>query len=192
MKTTFENNANNIMAASKARVLAYNVIVILAGTLLIAVCAQISVLSPAGVPITAQTFAILLIAAAMGTKRAVLTVVAYIAEGAMGLPVFAPSTAIGPTALVGPTAGYLVGFVAATFIIGKIVEKTGTKNVAAVIGAMIAGSVAIYICGATWLSVFVGLKSAVICGVWPFVLADCVKIALAAALLPYAAKIIKC
>ncbi|MCD4848836.1 MAG: biotin transporter BioY [Candidatus Aegiribacteria sp.] len=154
------------------------------GTFVIALCARLEI--PAyPVPITGQTFGILLIAALLGSRRGVLCVMGYLSLGAIGLPVFA-GCATGLTAFAGPTAGYIVGFAFAAFTVGSLCEKGWDRSVSTTILAMLAGSVAIYVPGVVWLSRFVGWDRVIDAGVIPFIIGDTAKIAAAAILFPSA------
>ncbi len=158
------------------------------GTFLIVLCARLEI--PAyPVPITGQTFGIFLIAALLGSRRGVLSVLGYLSLGAMGLPVFA-GCATGLTAFAGPTAGYIVGFIFAAFTVGSLCERGWDRSVSTTILAMLAGSVAIYIPGAVWLSRFVGWDMVIDAGVLPFIIGDTAKIAAAAILFPSAWRLV--
>jgi biotin transport system substrate-specific component len=159
----------------------------LAGTALLTVSAQIAV--PIGpVPITMQTFAVLLIGATYGWKLGGGTLALYLAEGAIGLPVFANGASL--PALMGPTAGYLFGFVAAAALVGWISERGWGQSVVKVAIAMFIGNVVIYLAGISWLSSFIGPEKAIELGMLPFLIGDGLKIALAVAVLPLAWKIV--
>ncbi|MCR9214874.1 MAG: biotin transporter BioY [Proteobacteria bacterium] len=159
----------------------------LAGTALLAVSAQLAV--PIGpVPITMQTFAVLLIGATYGWKLGGGTLALYLAEGAIGLPVFANGASL--PALMGPTAGYLFGFVAAAALVGWISERGWGQSVVKVAIAMFIGNVVIYLAGISWLSSFIGTEKAIELGMLPFLIGDGLKIALAVAVLPLAWKIV--
>ena len=166
----------------------YDIALIIACSLIVALSAQLSIGYP--VPITAQTFAVLIIAALLGSRRACLCMFAYILEGAAGLPFFANGKA-GPAALFGPTGGYLVGFVVAAFVVGLLAERGWDRRVTTTILAMIIGNIVIYAFGLVWLSYLAGLRSALAGGLWPFIPGDILKIALAAALLPSAWKMLR-
>jgi biotin transport system substrate-specific component len=135
------------------------------------------------VPMTLQTFAVLAIAAFAGPRLAAGAVVAYLIEGAFGLPVFAgtPEHGIGLAYMVGPTGGYLISYLLAAMVVGAIVARA-KDSVLAVAGAMLAGTLVIYALGAGWLAQFVGAERALLLGVVPFLLGDAVKAALAACL----------
>jgi len=139
------------------------------------------------VPITAQTFAVLLAGALLGSKRGALSQLTYLAFGAMGAPIFAGWHG-GPAVLVGPTAGYLVGFVAAAFVIGLLAERGWDRRIWSMAIAMLIGNVVIYAFGlswlAYWLSRFAPESSVFSIGLYPFIPGDMLKIALAALALP--------
>ena len=159
----------------------YDVGLIIGGSLVIAVSAQIAIGYP--VPITAQTFAVLMIAALFGARRGVGCLLAYLGEGAAGLPVFAQGKG-GLVAFGGPTGGYLVGFVVAAFIVGLLAEKGWDRKFRTTVLAMVIGNIIIYAFGQIWLSHLIGPKAALSTGLYPFIPGDLLKIALAAALLP--------
>lgn len=159
-----------------------DVALILAGSWLIALTAQIEIpMWP--VPMTGQTFAILLIGALLGKQRGVASVLAYLAQGAMGLPIFAGGKAGAPY-MVGPTGGYLFGFVVVVYLVGWLSERGWDRRLATAALAMLLGNIVLYIFGLSWLSSFVGWDAAVKAGLQPFVVGDLCKIALAALALP--------
>jgi biotin transport system substrate-specific component len=162
----------------------YQIFLVLGGSALIALSAQLSVYLPfSPVPITGQTFGVLLIAALLGRVRGTLAVLSYLAEGATGLPVFAGG--VGSFLyLAGPTGGYLLGFVPAAFIAGYLAEKGWDRNVILTALAMIAGTLMMFIFGLARLSAFVGTDHALALGLYPFIIGDLLKIAAAAVLLP--------
>jgi biotin transport system substrate-specific component len=139
---------------------------------------------------TLQTFAVLLIAAAMGPLRAVSSMGIYIAMGAAGLPVFAGAKALGA---VMPTAGYLLGFVVAGAIVGFLATRGWVKTPLSVGLVFALGSVIIYVFGAGWLMLGLGLtfSQAMLGGVMPFLIGDAAKATAAAALLPLAWRLIR-
>ncbi len=155
---------------------------ILAGSLLIALLAQLSV--PIGpVPISGQTLGVLLIGGALGARKAFWSVFAYVAEGAAGLPVFAGGRA-GIAVLIGPTGGYLIGFVAAALIVGWLCEHGLVKRPLTAFAAMLAGSSVIYLFGTLWLARFTGWSLVLPSGVYPFLFGDALKAMIAALALP--------
>jgi biotin transport system substrate-specific component len=163
---------------------------VLGGSLLIALSAQLQFVLPfSPVPITGQTFAVLLLGALYGSKRGPATVVTYLALGAVGLPVFAGG-AFGIARLVGPTGGYLLGFVAAAFVVGLLSERGWDRKLWTTAVGMIIGNGIIYVAGVLWLSRFVGWPAVLSTGVLPFLAGDALKIALATILLPAGWKLI--
>ena len=164
--------------------LAAAVVAIVAGTLLLALTAQLEVdLRVGPVPITGQTFGVLLIGAGFGSRLGAATVAAYLAEGAAGMPVFAGG-AHGTAVLSGATGGYLFGFVAAAFVIGLLVEHGWGRNVYTTALAMVVGNIVIYALGVARLQDFVGWGSVWKFGVRDFLPGDAIKILLAAGVLP--------
>jgi biotin transport system substrate-specific component len=160
------------------------VVLMYAGTALVALSAQIEVpLAP--VPITMQTFAVLVVGMAYGARLGAATLALYLLEGAVGLPVFA-GAASGLGAIVGPTGGYLAGFVVAAAVTGALAERGWDRNVVLTALAMLAGNVALYLPGLAWLSRFTGADQALAFGLMPFLLGDGLKLALAACLMPAA------
>ncbi|KGT76815.1 acetyl-COA carboxylase [Bradyrhizobium japonicum] len=160
------------------------------GTALMALSAKVNLPLPY-VPMTLQTLVVLMIGAAYGWRLGSATMIAYLAEGAMGLPVFAgPVGGIAP--LVGPTAGYLYGFVLAAFVTGWLAERGWDRNVVLLFGAMALAHVVIFIAGFSWLAYVIGLGAtkAWAVGVAPFIAASVVKNALGAALMPAARRIV--
>jgi len=166
------------------------VALLLGGTVLIALSAQLRVVLPfTPVPVTGQTFAVMLLGALYGSRRGVATVLTYLALGAMGLPVFAGG-AFGVARLVGPTAGYLGGFLAAAFVVGCLSERGWDRKPWTTAVSMIIGNGMIYMAGVLWLSRFVGWQAVLSTGVLPFLAGDALKIALATVLLPAGWKLI--
>ncbi len=163
---------------------------IVAGCLLIALAAQLQVLLPfSPVPVTGQTFAVLFLGALYGSRRGPATVVTYLMLGAMGLPVFAGGLA-GLARFVGPTAGYLLGFVVAAFAVGSLSERGWDRKPWTTAASMIIGNGIIYAFGVAWLWRFVGWEAVLTAGVVPFLPGDALKIALATILLPSGWRII--
>jgi biotin transport system substrate-specific component len=166
----------------------YDIALVAAGSILIALAAQLSIPLPfSPVPITGQTFAVLLIAALLGRHRGVATVLLYLAEGGAGLPVFAGGAA-GPAHLVGPTAGYLFGFIVASWVTGALAQRGWDRRQLTTAAAMSIGYGCIFTCGLLWLAKFVGWSNVIAMGLLPFLPGMIVKIALATLLLPGAWK----
>src|SRR4030042_351742 len=137
------------------------------------------------VPVTGQTFAVLLSGALLGSRRGALSQLTYLAIGATGIPYwFALGGPPGIARLVGPTGGYLVGFVAAAFVVGWLAERGWDRRVWMAIPAMLGGSIVIYIFGLSWLSHFVPGDAVLQAGVYPFFIGDLIKVVAAALILP--------
>jgi len=180
--------ADVLRPSEKRYAFVYDVALIIGGSLVIGVSAQIAVGYP--VPITAQTFAVLMIAALLGARRGTACLVTYLGEGAIGLPVFAQGKS-GVVAFGGPTGGYLVGFVVAAFVVGLLAEKGWDRKFQTTVLAMIIGNIIIYAFGQIWLWNLIGVRTALSLYLLPFIPGDLLKIALAAALLPSAWKLIR-
>lgn len=164
---------------SPSRPLLRTTALVLVGTLLIAASAHVRVpMWP--VPITMQSFAVLLIGLTYRPLIGVLTVATYLAEGLLGLPVFTG----GPSTLLGPTGGYLVGFLPATMLVGWLAQHGWSRSVGRILVSMLSGTLVIYAFGATWLATFVGAEKAIELGVLPSLFGDALKAALAGALVP--------
>ena len=161
------------------------------GSILLAISSKIKIpFYP--VPMTMQTFVVVLIGMLYGWKLGVFTVALYLFEGAIGLPVFAgtPEKGIGLIYFTGPTMGYLMGFLLAVFISGYFYPKikTSEQNEENLLGKLIisvkffmlfvASMLSIYILGIIWLSNFVGWEKVLVLGVYPFVLAEMFKISI--------------
>ncbi|MHC4365567.1 MAG: biotin transporter BioY [Planctomycetota bacterium] len=170
--------------SNRAYAALYDIILIIAGSFLIGFSAQLKVLLPfSPVPVTGQTFAVLMIGALFGARRGCLAVLAYIIQGIMGLPVFALGA--GPAVLAGPTGGYLLGFIPAAYITGSLAQSGWDRRIGTTILAMLLGNAAIYACGLGWLVFLMGFTKAVlVAGLYPFILGDILKTLLAAAVLP--------
>jgi biotin transport system substrate-specific component len=163
-------------------------ILALAGTALLTLSAKIQVW-PGPVPITMQTFVILTIGMTYGWRLGGATLLLYLAEGAIGLPVFSKGGGIAYFA--GPTGGYLVGFVLAAIVTGWLAERGWDRRPATTALAMLAGNIAIYVPGLIWLAFLIGYEKAIKFGVMPFLAGDLVKLALAAAVMPLAWKAVR-
>ncbi len=169
-----------------------NVALALAGTLLLTIAAKIQVpFYP--VPLTMQTFVVLALGMAYGWRLGGATLVLYLAEGAVGLPVFAgtPEKGIGIAYMLGSTGGYLVGFALAAALCGWLAERGWDRNVVTTALAMLIGNAIIYVPGLIWLGTVVGWDKPILeWGLMPFLLGDLAKLLLAAAVLPLAWKLL--
>jgi biotin transport system substrate-specific component len=165
------------------------VILALAGSALLTLSAKVQVW-PGPVPVTMQTFVILVLGMSYGWRLGGATLLLYLAEGAIGLPVFAKGGGIAYFA--GPTGGYLVGFVLAAVAAGWLAERGWDRRPATTALAMLAGNIVIYVPGLLWLGMIVGWDKPVLeWGLYPFLIGDLVKLALAAAALPLAWKAVR-
>ena len=156
-----------------------------AGTLLLTLSAKTKVvLGP--VDLSLQTLAVLAIAAAFGLRLGLATLLLFMAEGAMGFPVFqsTPEKGIGIAYMLGTTGGFLAGFVAMTAIVGWAADRGWDRNPLKLFGAMLAAEIAMMAMGFAWLAGIIGAAGAWQFGVAPFIVPDLIKVALAAAAVP--------
>jgi biotin transport system substrate-specific component len=152
-----------------------------------ALLAQLTIPLPI-VPVTGQTLGVLLIGASLGSKKGSLAMLAYLAQGALGAPVFAEGA--GVAYMAGPTGGYLFGFVVAAFVVGRLAERGLDRNLFTAAIAMLAGEVAMYAVALPWLSFYVPGDKLLSVGLIPFIPGNLVKLVIAAALLPAAWKLL--
>jgi biotin transport system substrate-specific component len=162
-----------------------SVALVVAFSLLTAAAAQVVVPLPwTPVPLTGQTFAVLLTGALLGPRLGALAMLAYLVEGAAGLPFFRGGAG-GVTHFAGATAGYLLAFPAAAYVTGYLSERGWDRRFVTAAAAMALGSLVILACGWAWLALmFKGGTEAFRLGVAPFLPGDVLKVALAAAVLP--------
>ena len=147
-----------------------------AGSILLAISAQLKVtIGP--VPFTMQTLVLLILAASFGRNLAVATVVLYLVEGAVGLPVFTT-----PGALFGPTAGFLIGFIPLAAIVGEAADRGLDRSPLTLAPAMLIGEIVLFALGFIWLAQAIGVERSWQAAVAPFIVPDLVKIAIAALL----------
>lgn len=157
----------------------------IAGTLLLTFSAKAKVvLGP--VDLSLQTLAVLLISAAFGMRLAVATLLLYMAQGAVGWPVFqsTPEKGIGIAYMLGSTGGYLAGFVAMAAIVGRAADRGWDRNPIKLFGAMLTAEAVMMAMGFAWLAVLIGVEKSWQYGVVPFIVPDLIKVALASALVP--------
>lgn len=170
-----------------------NAVVVLAGSLLLTLSAKVS-FPFVPVPMTLTTLVVLCLGMVLGPKLGSATVLAYLAQGAMGLPVFAgtPEKGIGIAYMLSHTGGYLIGYLVAAFVVGHLAQRRWDRSMLSTIAAMIIGNFFIYAFGLLWLGTLIGWdKPVVALGMTPFLLADLAKILIAAALLPTLWKFLK-
>ena len=163
-------------------------VLVVSGAALVSVCAQISVKLPfTPVPITGQTFAVVLVGASLGSLLAVASLGVYIFVGALGAPVYADHSH-GWDVLTGPTGGYIIGFVLAAALTGYLARERWDRRFSSAVAAMLSGNVVIYAVGLPWLAAKIdtSLEDTLEAGLYPFVVGDLMKLYLAGALLPAA------
>lgn len=170
--------ANRIWPQAASSNLLRNAVLAFAGSVIVAIAAHISV-PTLPVPMTLQTLAVLAVGAALGARLGAAALSLYALEGAAGLPVFAP-TPDGYPGIMGPTGGYIIGFILAAALVGWLVERGWDRNFPKLLVAMLAGAAILYIPGLAWLSSFVGAEKAVQYGLVPFFAGDIVKACIAA------------
>ena len=156
------------------------------GTILIVLSTRIVIpLEP--VPITGQTFGVLLVSGALGLRRGLLSIGLYVLIGAIGLPVFAQERA-GTAVILGATGGYIIGFLVAGAIVGRLAELGWDRRVVGALAAMAIGNVVIYVVGIPWLMAVahLDLGQALDAGLYKFLPGDALKLVLAAAAFPVA------
>ena len=174
-----------------------HIALIAAGALLIYLSALVSIHLPNNpVPITGQTFGVLLVGGALGFRRGFLAVALYLAIGVIGYPAFAEhkgglsiiaSVQAGQLVL-GATGGYLIGFLLAGSLVGRLAELGWDRHIGGALGAMFLGNVLVYVVGVPWLmaAVHMDLATGIAKGLTPFLAGDLVKLALAAGVFPFA------
>lgn len=162
-----------------------DVALVVGGAGLTALAAQVSIpLAFTPVPLTLQTFAVLLVGASLGTARGAASMLLYLVAGVAGAPVFSGGSA----GAGGASFGYIVGFVLAAALVGRLAERGATRGALRTAAVMILGNLAIYAVGVPWLmaAVRVDLAKALALGVVPFLIGDLLKVALAAGFFPSA------
>jgi biotin transport system substrate-specific component len=175
---------------------AQEVVLVLAGTLALIIAAKVKVpFYP--VPMTLQTLAVMAIAVTFGLRLGVTTVLAYLAEGALGVPVFTntPPLAAGPAYFLGPTGGFLAGFVVLAVIVGYAADRGWSRSIPKLLAVLLVGDIITMALGFAWLAGFaqlpsgaagIGMAKAWAGGVAPFILGDLLKIVLVALAVPTA------
>jgi biotin transport system substrate-specific component len=165
-----------------------DVLLVALGAALIAASAQVSIPLPfTPVPITGQTFAVLLAGASLGTVRGGSSALLYVLIGIAGAPVYADG-AHGWAQITGASGGYLIGFVLAAALTGHLAERRWDRRFSSAIGAILTGNLVIFVVGLTWLAVVLdtSLEKTLELGLYPFIPGEILKLYLAAALLPLA------
>ena len=176
--------ASRIWPATQSASLTRNLVLAVLGSLFVAAAAQISVpMIP--VPMTLQTLAVLAVGGAYGARLGAATLALYALEGAVGMPVFANFSG-GYQVLLGPTGGYIIGFILAAALVGYLVEKGWGNNVVKLCGVTLLGAAVLYVPGLLWLAQFTGFSGVLQAGMIPFIPGDIVKAVLAALAFPAA------
>lgn len=177
--------APRVLADYAGRTVLAQIALIAGGAALVGLSAQIAIPLPfTPVPLTLQTLAVLLVGASLGSLRGVASMLLYVAAGLIGVPWFAQGSSGYSTA----SFGYVLGFILAAFIVGRLAEHGASRTASRTVGLMIIGNIAIYAVGVTWLkfAISVSWPEAIALGVIPFVIGDIIKIAFAAGVLPLA------
>lgn len=188
------SRATSIPSALLTRIVrgraALDVLLVVGASAIIAIAAQIAIPMPGTlVPLTMQPLAVLLVGVTLGSSRGAAAAMLYLLEGLSGMPVFAQGHG-GPVWLAGPTAGYLFSYPFAAFVAGWFSQRGwGSTTLRAVAGMLVALGV-IYLGGWSWLAAFTGARAAWLGGVQPFILADIIKVAIGASLLPQLQRLI--
>jgi biotin transport system substrate-specific component len=179
----FAAPAPRVLADFASRTAVTQIALVLGGAAFVGLAAQVIIPLPfTPVPLTLQTFAVLLVGAALGSLRGVLAMTVYAVAGMVGVPWYAN----GSSGFGGATFGYIIGFIVAAFIVGRLAERGASATALRTTGLMVVGNIAIYAIGVTWLkfSIDASWGTAIALGMTPFIIGDIVKIALAAGLLP--------
>ncbi len=178
--------ADLVRPKSVSRARLYDAGLVVGASLFVALCAQVSIPMASGVPITGQTFAVLLVGAALGPIRGGAALALYLAQGLAGLPVFA-----GLQAGFQPvTMGYLIAFAPAAFVVGGLARRGWDRGVLRTAAMMTIGTAVIFAGGLAWLAGLASLTdrlgdtAVLAAGLWPYLPGAAIKIALATALLP--------
>ena len=180
-------------SVASATAWARNAVIVFAGSLLLTLSAKLSIpFLP--VPMTLQTLVVLCLGMLLGPRLGAAAVLAYLAQGAIGLPVFAgtPEKGIGLAYMLQHTGGYLIGFVFAAYTVGKLAQRHWDRSILTTIAAMLIGNAVIYVFGLLWLGTLIGWDKPVLAlGLTPFLLGDLAKVLIAATVLPALWKLIK-
>ena len=158
-----------------------DLVLVLVFAILTGLSAQIKV-EIGTVPITMQTFVVLLSGVLLGSKKGALSQISYLFMGLVGFPWFAKGGGVGY--FFSPTFGYILGFISASYLVGLLIEKGWAKEIKKSILILLVGETAIYLFGLSWLSSFVGFNRVLILGFYPFVLGDFLKLLLIIPFLP--------
>lgn len=153
------------------------VVVVLGASIIIALFARVSI-PWVPIPLATQAQVILVLSCFLGAKRASLAVLTFLAQGLMGLPVFAGGAA-GMAIFTGPRGGYLLGYLAAAFVTGVLIERMSNRTPFKAFAAMGVGNLVVYLFGLPWLSQYVGWQNVFMVGMAPFIIGDLIKLVVA-------------
>ncbi len=182
---TFSGEMTHAATWLRERSLATQVAALIAANVLLVACSQLSIHLPfTPVPITGQTFAVVMLGVVLGSRYGASVVAAYVAEGMMGMPVFADWTG-GLAKLLSPTGGYILGFIAAAWVAGFLWERLRPRSWFVALGVALAGEATIFAFGLPWLAVYTGWSAVLVAGLLPFLPGMAIKsAALASACAP--------
>jgi biotin transport system substrate-specific component len=167
--------ADTLRPASSRLAWIYDAALVAGFSLVVALGAQAAIPLPVTpVPVTLQTLAVLLAGCLLGSGRGALAILAYIGEGVAGLPVFSGGRA-GVAHLLGPTGGYLLGFLAAAYVAGLLAERGTLRSLPGILLTLILGNVVLYVPGVIWLAAYTGMDKAMSFGFVPFLIGDALK-----------------
>ena len=190
MQTTAKTIPSTLLTRLVRGRAALDMLLVVGATAIIAIAAQIAIPIPGTVvPLTLQPLAVLLVGVTLGSARGAAAAALYLLEGFSGLPVFAQGHG-GPIWLAGPTAGYLFSYPFAAFLAGWFSQRGWGSTILRAVAGMLVALGVIYLGGWSWLAAFTGPKAAWIGGVQPFILADIIKVAIGASLLPQLQRLI--
>ena len=174
---------NKINALNKTQSITVSIAISIVGSILLALLARLSIPVPfSPVPITGQTLGVLLLGGFLGSRLATITVLTYLFEGAIGLPVFAGGS-LGLLYLLGPTGGYLIGFVPAAYFVGYLSEKGWNAKIGGSFLVMTLGTAVIFLFGVSWLAITAGIANAITIGLIPYLYGAVLKISIASVIL---------
>jgi len=171
---------------NKISIFVKDIVLVFSFAILTGVCAKLKI-EIGLIPITMQTFAVLLSGALLGAKRGALSQIIYLLLGLSGIPWF--SRGGGVVYLMSPTFGYILGFVFAAYIVGFLCERGFDRKIERAILTMLLGNLIIYLPGIFWLAKFVGFEKALAVGFYPFIIGDLFKLLLASLILPFGWKL---
>lgn len=181
--TSSANSAKTSLSQTKKAHFAKTLGLSIAGSLFLALASQVAIFLPFTlVPVTMQTLAVFLLGGTLGSRIGSLSVIAYLVEGTCGFPVFAGG-AINPLWFLGAKAGYLVGFVLAAYLVGKITEQKSKLSFFQTLGTVVLAEAVILTSGCLWLSLFVGFPQSIYAGMLPFLPGACYKTVSAACII---------